>query len=92
MPDRSRKSGPTDRRGDAGREADALSAAGSAVHLADGGKVSIQAIKPNFGYLVYRITIPSGKPNLLQKPFGHVLVQARQRRSPDRRTTSSSSP
>lgn len=40
--------------------------------------VSARAIKPNFGYLVYRITNPTGGFNTLTPPFGHVLVQERQ--------------
>ena len=36
------------------------------------------AKKPNFGYLVYRLTNPSPSTNTLTPPFGHVLVQARQ--------------
>lgn len=42
---------------------------------AAGGTITAQAVKPNFGYLVYRITNPSGPPNTLTPPFGHVLVQ-----------------
>jgi hypothetical protein len=42
------------------------------------GTITAKAVKPNFGYLVYRITNPSGSPNTLTPPFGHVLVQARQ--------------
>jgi hypothetical protein len=44
---------------------------------AAGGSIHAQAVKPNFGYLVYRITNPLGPPNTLAPPFGHVLVQAR---------------
>ena len=36
------------------------------------------AKKPNFGYLVYRLTNPSPSTNTLTPPFGHVLVQDRQ--------------
>ena len=44
---------------------------------ADSGTVSAKAIKPNFGYLVYRLTNPSPSTNTLTPPFGHVLVQDR---------------
>jgi hypothetical protein len=47
----------------------------AAVH---GGTITAKAVKPNFGYLVFRITNPSGSPNTLTPPFGHVLVQDRQ--------------
>ena len=40
--------------------------------------VSAMAVKPNFGYLVYRLTNPSPSTNTLKPPFGHVLVQGRQ--------------
>lgn len=53
-------------------------ARGGITDEAGGGGISAQAVKPNFGYLVYRITNPSGTPNTLNPPFGHVLVQARQ--------------
>jgi hypothetical protein len=33
------------------------------------------AVKPNFGYLVYRITNPNRFNNTLTPPFSHVLVQ-----------------
>lgn len=39
--------------------------------------VSTKAVKPNFGYLVYRITNPNRFNNHVSLPFGHVLVQAR---------------
>ncbi|HWE35134.1 MAG TPA: hypothetical protein VG406_01075 [Isosphaeraceae bacterium] len=42
---------------------------------AAGGSVSIAAVKPHFGYLVYRITNPNIHNNTLIPPFGHVLVQ-----------------
>jgi hypothetical protein len=45
---------------------------------ADGGTITAAAVKPNFGYLVYRITNPSGSPNTVTPPFGYVLVQDRQ--------------
>jgi len=49
-------------------------------HLAAaGGRITARAKKPNFGFLVYRVTNPSGGPPFtLTPPFGHVLVQARQ--------------
>lgn len=48
-------------------------------HLAPaGGRITARAKKPNFGYLVYRVTNPSEVPFTLTPPFGHVLVQARQ--------------
>ncbi len=40
--------------------------------------ISAMAVKPNFGYLVYRITNPNRFNNKLIPPFGHVLVQSRQ--------------
>jgi hypothetical protein len=40
-----------------------------------GHKITAQAVKPNFGYLVYRITNPTLANNHLTPPFGHVLVQ-----------------
>jgi hypothetical protein len=41
--------------------------------------VSASAVKPNFGFLVYRITNPNPFNDKLIPPFsGHVLVQARQ--------------
>jgi hypothetical protein len=49
-----------------------------AAHAA-GGTVTAKAVKPNLGFLVFRITNPSGfPPNSLTPPFGHVLIQARQ--------------
>lgn len=45
---------------------------------ADGGSVTAAAVKPNFGYLVYRLTNPTPSTNSLTPPFGHVLVQVRQ--------------
>jgi hypothetical protein len=45
---------------------------------ADGGTITAAAVKPNFGYLVYRLTNPSPTTNTLTPPFGHVLVQDRQ--------------
>jgi hypothetical protein len=63
----------------------ATTPAGPPVHLAPpalaaggGGTVTPAAKKPNFGYLVYRITNPTGMINTLTPPFGHVLLQARQ--------------
>jgi hypothetical protein len=41
------------------------------------GTITPDAVKPNFGYLVYRITNPSGAPNIVAPPFGHVQVQGR---------------
>lgn len=37
--------------------------------------VSIDRLRPNFGYLMYRITNPNRFNNKLVPPFGHVLVQ-----------------
>ncbi len=46
---------------------------------ADGGTIRASAVLPKSGFLVYRITNPSGfPPNSLKPPFGHVLVQASQ--------------
>lgn len=45
----------------------------------EGGRITARAKKPNFGYLIYRVTNPApGPPFTLTPPFGHVLVQARQ--------------
>lgn len=45
---------------------------------ATGGTVSAQAVKPRFGYLVYRITNPNIHNNTMLPPFGQVLVQRAQ--------------
>jgi hypothetical protein len=56
-----------------------LANAVAAPSAARGGTITAMAKKPNFGYLVYRLTNPTGGPvNTLTPPFGHVLVQARQ--------------
>jgi hypothetical protein len=40
--------------------------------------VTVSAVKPNFGYLVYRLTNPNRFNNKLIPPFSHVLVQSPQ--------------
>jgi hypothetical protein len=60
-----------------------LAAGAAAAHLAHlpaghGGTVRAEAKNPHFGFLVFRITNPSGAPNILAPPFGHVLVQGTQ--------------
>jgi hypothetical protein len=40
--------------------------------------IAPQPVKPNFGYLVYRLTNPNMFQNHLVPPFSHVLVQKRQ--------------
>ena len=40
--------------------------------------ISPMAVKPNYGYLVYRITNPNRFNNKLTPPFSHVLVQSLQ--------------
>ncbi|MDR3636759.1 MAG: hypothetical protein P4L84_23345 [Isosphaeraceae bacterium] len=57
-----------------------LSASASAAPIADWNAgtqatVSPDSVKPNFGFLVYRITQPNQFNNHLTPPFGHVLVQ-----------------
>lgn len=44
----------------------------------EGGAISAAAVKPNFGFLVYRITQPNRFNNHFVPPFGHVLVQGLQ--------------
>jgi hypothetical protein len=41
-------------------------------------EISFSAVKPNFGYLVYRITNPNRFNDHLTPPFSHVLVQTAQ--------------
>lgn len=46
---------------------------------AHGQMITARAKKPNFGYLVFRVTNPDPGPvYTLTPPFGHVLVQSRQ--------------
>jgi hypothetical protein len=40
--------------------------------------IQANAVKPNHGFLVYRLTNPNMFNNHMQGPFGHVLVQDRQ--------------
>ncbi len=55
----------------------ALTSHPAVLQAAEGGKITAKAIKPNFGYLVYRITNPSPTTDTLAPPFGHVNVQSR---------------
>ena len=50
----------------------------AAQSAASGGTITALAKKPNFGFLVYRLTNPTpGTVNTLTPPFGHVLLQDR---------------
>lgn len=66
------------------RAAGPPAAAPPAVHTppaaakAGGGGIKAEAVQPRIGYLVYRVTNPTGAPNIYAPPFGHVLVQDRQ--------------
>jgi hypothetical protein len=60
-----------------------LSAGASTSHLAglnsgSHNSISLAATKPDFGYLVYRITNPNRFNNKLTPPFTQVLVQTQQ--------------
>ena len=56
----------------------AVASAAPVAHLAagHGGTVTPEAVNPHFGFLVFRVTNPSGGPYFEAPPAGHVLVQS----------------
>jgi hypothetical protein len=63
-----------------GHEALAAERAGEhqAIAADAGNSISAAAVKPNFGFLVYRLTNPNPFNNTMLPPFGQVLVQGAQ--------------